>query len=73
MTVLRVDRFEGEYALCEEHSACGIVHIPLVELPDGVREGDLLAFTDGRYVVDQEATERLRKRILEKQNRLWEE
>lgn len=71
--MLRIDRFEGDYALCEDNRACGIVHVPLAELPAAVKEGDLLAFTDGKYVVDKEATERLRQRILEKQRSLFGE
>ena len=71
--MLRIDRFEGDYALCEDSRSCGIVPVPRAELPGDVKEGDLLAFIDGRYVVDRAATERLRRRILEKQNRLWKE
>ena len=34
-----IDRFEGEYAVCEEESG-GFTKIPKVFLPGGCREGD---------------------------------
>ena len=58
-----IDRFEGEYAVCEEESG-SFTRLPKVFLPRGCREGDCLTPTpDGSWQVDRAATMERRKEI----------
>lgn len=60
-----IDRFEGEYAVCEEESG-GFTKIPKVFLPGGCREGDCLApRPGGGWQVDRAATARRRQQARE--------
>lgn len=60
-----IDRFEGEYAVCEEEGGT-FQKIPKVFLPAGSREGDcLVSLPDGRWQVDRAATAQRRKKIQE--------
>lgn len=64
--MLIIDRFEGEYAVCEDADTQKQLRLPKVFLPRGVREGDCLCpCGQGEYQVD--AQETLRRRALIKQ------
>ena len=62
-----VDRFEGEYAVCEqseEEQEPRFLKIPRVLLPGGVQEGDCLTQDpDGSWSVDRAQTLARRKDI----------
>jgi hypothetical protein len=69
--VLIIDRFEGDFALCEKQDRSTFL-IRRTELPTEAREGDVIIRSDERYVVDRKATE-LRKTQVENAVRdLWE-
>lgn len=58
-----IDRFEGEYAVCEEEDG-GFKKLPRVFLPAGSREGDcLIPAPDGSWQVDRAATAQRRQQI----------
>ncbi len=69
---LVIDRFEGEYAVCEAPDLSR-VNIPRGELGENAREGDVLELIDGRYVIDRAAADERRKRIRKKLERLMKE
>ncbi len=54
--MLKIDRFEGEYALIEMDRR--IFHIPKVLLPKGAKEGDVIQI---QITIDKEATEKLKE------------
>lgn len=56
--MLKIDRFEGEYALIEMNRR--IFHIPKVLLPKGAREGDVIKI---QITVDKEVTEKQKNEI----------
>lgn len=66
--VLIVDRFEGDYALCEVSSCDKIIKIPKNNLPVGVAESDVLKLDPlGRkLVIDVAITAQRRKESLAK-------
>lgn len=71
MKNLVVDRFEGNYAICEDAEK-KLFAIDQSELPQGTKEGDVLAISDeGTLTFDRALTEQRRKRILGKQKDLW--
>ena len=59
--MLIVDRIEAPLAVCEGDG--GQVEIPLSELPETVKEGDVLIRTEEGYQVDAEEPSRRRKKI----------
>ncbi len=69
---LIIDRFEGDEAVCETPEL-GHINVSRKDLPEGVREGDVIEQTDGGYFKDSEATEERRSRIREKLRSLMKE
>lgn len=72
MKNLIVDRFEGVYAICEDEEK-KFFAIEQAELPQDVHEGDVLEIgEDGSLIVNTEKTAVRRKKMVQKQNALWE-
>ncbi len=62
MTII-IDRIEEEIAVLEESDPTGEVRerrIPMIWLPEDVREGDVLVRTGSGYAVDEKETEKRR-------------
>lgn len=71
MRKLIIDRFEGNYAICEDQEK-RMFAISLNELPQGAKSGDVLQISDGGELsVDQEETQRRRKKMASLQNKLF--
>ena len=69
--MLIIDRFEGEYAVCEEESGA-FRKIPKVLLPPGSREGDCLTQDrTGAWQPDRAATRERRERLKKKLEELY--
>lgn len=67
-----VDRFEGEFAICEDET--GAMHdIKKALLPANTAVGDCFEEINGAYVLDTQETARRRKAIRSKLESLWEE
>ncbi len=64
-----VDRLEGELAVLETEGK-HTVTLPLSELPEGVKERDVLTQEDGAWRVAPDEAERRRQAILQMQARL---
>ena len=57
-----IDRFDGDYAVCETGSGCEPVYVPRIRLPAFASEGDALVLSeDGVYASDAACTATLRK------------
>lgn len=70
---LVIDRFEGEYAVCESEDQKYFA-IETAELPEGAKEGCVLVVSEeGELFLDLEETERRRQRIAEKQRGIFGE
>ena len=65
-----IDRIEGDLAVCEREDG-SLEHIPMRELPEGVREGTVLVLQDGAWALDLQAEEERRKRLFERQEGLF--
>ena len=71
MRKLIIDRFEGTYAICEDQEK-KMVAISLNELPQGAKPGDVLQISGaGELSVDQEETQRRRKKMAGLQSKLF--
>jgi len=67
---LVIDRIEGNTAVCEIRKNGKMKNIPIKELPEGVKEGNILKWEDGKYVIDN--SNEIEKRIEEKMKNVWE-
>jgi hypothetical protein len=68
---LIIDRFEGTYAICEDQEK-KMFAISLNELPQGAKPGDVLQISGaGELSVDQEETQRRRKKMAGLQSKLF--
>ena len=72
MKTLTIDRFEGNYAICEDKEQ-KFFAIDISELPKNVHEGDVLDVNDneGTISINSELTEKKRSKNKKLQNKLF--
>lgn len=73
VTILKliVDRFEGNYAVCEKEDGT-ITNLGKDRLPKGVKEGDVLILEGESIVIDNNATLERKKYIEELMEDMWD-
>lgn len=69
--VLIIDRFEGEYAVCEKSKTKEMIDIKIEDLPEGSKEGTVLKLKNGKYEIDLEEQKKIEDRIKQKMDSLW--
>lgn len=69
--ILVVDRFEEDFAVCEDRSSKKMINIEISKLPEQVKEGDILRFKNNKYEIDEEKREEIEKRINDKIKNLF--
>jgi hypothetical protein len=67
-----VDRFEGEFAVCQQTETKEMRDVLRTELPEAVREGSVLRMEKARWVLDEEDARARSERIQKKMDGLWE-
>lgn len=65
-----IDRFEGEYAVCEKENK-EMIDIEIKNLPDDAKEGDILLIDNEKIIIDKTATENRKKYIEGLMDQLW--
>ena len=65
-----IDRFEGVYAVCETENK-EYINIPKSELPQGIKEGDILNCINDKWNIDTVATKERKEKIKSKLNSLF--
>lgn len=65
-----VERIEENIVLCEDDDG-NAVKMKLEDLPKEIREGDIIAKTDGGYIVDTDETELRRRKMTELQKSVF--
>ena len=77
-----IDRFEGGFAICEEladgkpkkKKDIHYYGIELNDLPEGAKEGDVLAIgDDGALKIDAAETKKRREMMQKLQEKVWED
>lgn len=69
---LIIDRIESDFAVCENIDRT-YTNIPLILLPEGVKEGDVIIKDEnGSYIIDADKTAERRERIKKLLNSLWQ-
>lgn len=51
-----IDRFEGNFAVCENRQTGEIINIPIENLPENAKPGSILKFENNKYILDLETT-----------------
>ena len=62
-TTFSVDRFEGDFAICENRQTGEFIDIPLSELPENIKQGSIKKFENGNYILDIESTKKEQEEI----------
>ncbi len=65
-----IDRFEGEYAVCETEEKM-FIDIPKTDIPEEAKEGDILSKMDTGYRIEKTETEEKREEIKKRMNNLF--
>ncbi len=65
-----VERIEDGVAVIENDD--GRLEVPVSKLGENVREGDAVFLSDGKYIADKKASEKIRSEIIKLQDQLWE-
>lgn len=68
---LILDRFEGEFAICEKEDGT-IVDIRRDLLPKEAKEGDILLFEGESIIIDEQASLERKEYIKKLMDDLWE-
>jgi len=66
-----IDRFEGDYAICEDQETEDMVDILIKELPEDAKEGDIIIEEDGKYITGHEETKSRKEEIAELMHSLF--
>lgn len=68
--MLIIDRFEGNYAVCEKEDR-SMMNIPREKIPSDAKEGDVLLIENDQITIDHEATVKRRNQIAELVKGMW--
>ena len=66
-----IDRFEGQYAICEKENL-DMINIKRDKLPIEAKEGDILIIEGETIKIDNKETQKRKKRIEKLMDDLWE-
>lgn len=71
MIIYSIDRFEGNFAVCEDDS-CACININIDKLPKDAKEGDMIVVYDnGKITIDKELTAARREQIRKLEDKLF--
>lgn len=68
-----IDRFEGDYAVCENRENREMFNIKKANLPNDISEGDVLTYKENTFSINNELREEIEQRISEKVKNIFEE
>lgn len=66
-----IDRFEDEFAVCENIKTGEMVNIEKVLLPENIKEGSIIKCENGKFILDNEATSKKQAEIKSMVNNLF--
>lgn len=62
-TSFSIDRFEGDFAICEDRKTKKMINIEKSLLPIEATEGDIIKFENGKYILDVIQTKKEKEEI----------
>lgn len=66
-----IDRFEENYAVCENRETGEFVNIPIDKLPENCTKGSILKLENGKYILDAISTKEEQEEIKKLVNNLF--
>lgn len=69
-TLFTLDRYEGNYAVCENRITGKMYDIPTFKVDPSVKEGEIIKLENGIYKLDFEETQKQRENIKDLANRV---
>lgn len=66
-----IDRFEDNVVVLENRKTQEIINLKKEELPEKIETGDILKKINGKFWVDKAETKKVKNRIEQKMNHLW--
>ena len=66
-----IDRFEGDFAVCEDRDTGEMVDFKRDDLPQNAREGSILKYSNGKFEIDSKQEQEVSERIKQKMDNLW--
>lgn len=66
-----IDRFEGEFAICENKQTNEMINIKRDLLPINCKEGDIIKLVNGIYILDKKETQNIQSEIKDMVNNLF--
>lgn len=66
-----IDRFEGNYAVCEKENG-EIINIEKDKIPNEAKEGDVLVIENNGIIIDKEETEKRKEEMKKLIDDIWE-
>lgn len=66
-----IDRFEGEFAICENKETNEMININRSLLPINCKEGDIIKLENGVYIIDESTTKAEQEEIKNMVNNLF--
>lgn len=71
--ILVIDRFEGQFVVCEDRQTGQMINLQKSELPENIKEGDVLKYGENGYKIDEIERQNIEERIKNKVKNLFEE
>ncbi len=68
-----IDRFEQNYAVCENRNTGDMVNVDISKLPENIHEGDILTYKNNIYSIDENKRKEIEERINEKIKNIFED
>lgn len=65
-----VDRIENDYIVLENRNNLDMIDVKITEFNYDVSEGDIVLYKDGKYIKDEEETNRIESNIRSRFNKL---
>ena len=65
-----VDRFENDFVVLENRKTRKLVNIAINKLPSNLKEGDILSYKNGHFLLDNNKTNKLQNDIQSRFNNL---
>ena len=66
-----IDRFEGEFAVCENLKTGEMINIKKDLLPENAKEGSIIKYENGHYMLDDQSTIEQQEKIKNMVNNLF--
>lgn len=62
-SIFSIDRFEENIAVCENLDSGEFFNIPISSLPKNIKEGSIIKYENGKYILDIKTTENKKQEV----------